>query len=393
MMNFDVMPPRQGTRCDKWDGMSHTFGEAAAGDVIPLWVADMDFACAPEILSAVRSAYDCGALGYRYLGDGFYAAIAGWMKKRHGLDVPTEWILPLPGVVSGISAAVAAFTDAGDGVIIQTPVYTPFHNVPRNMGRKLLENPLVEKEENGILRYEIDFEHLAALCADESAKVLVLCSPHNPVGRLYTPEELARIAQICAENDVFLISEEIHSDIVLDGRKFTPILAAAPQRSRICQLGSPSKSFNTAGTHSAYMIIPDAEERAKVQAFWHALHIPTESFISAEVITAAYNEAEYYVDELCPYVTENMHFLCSYLREHLPKVRLAQTEATYLLWADFSAYGTGKELMDTLVREARVAPDPGDWFGSSYGGYLRINVAAPRSIIGEAAKRIVRCFG
>ncbi len=393
-MNFDVQAPRRGTDCEKWDGMVRNFGPNAAGDdVIPMWVADMDFYCAPEILSAVRSSLDSGALGYRSLPASFYEAIAGWMKKRHGLDIPTGWILPVPGVVSGISAVLGAVTQPGDGVIIQTPVYTPFYNVPRNLGRRLLENPLLEKEEDGVLRYGVDFDHLASLCADPCAKAMILCSPHNPLGRLWTKEELRRIADICAENGVFLISDEIHSDIILGGAAFTPILHAAAQRKGIAQLCSPSKSFNTAGMHAAYMIIPDGGGRAKIHTYRKTLHDPDVSFMANEVICAAYNGAEYYADGLCAYITNNMEFLTEYLLRHLPEVRLTKPQATYLLWADFSAYGIrGDALMDRMLRIGRIAPDPGVWFGEACTACLRINVAAPRHVIEEAARRIVRCF-
>lgn len=393
-INFDIPAPRRGTDCEKWDGMVRNFGEAAAGDdVIPLWVADMDFLCAPEILSAVRSSLDSGALGYRTLPASFFEAISGWMKKRHDLDVPTEQILPVPGVVSGISAILGAVTQPGDGVIIQTPVYTPFYNVPRNLGRRLMENPLIESEKEGILRYEMDFEHLAALCADPSAKAMILCSPHNPLGRLWTKEELRRVADICAANGVFLISDEIHSDIILGGKAFTPILHAAAQKKGIAQLCSPSKSFNTAGMHAAYMIVPDGEDRAQIRAYRRTLHDPDVSFMANEVICAAYNEAEYYADELCAYITGNMEFLTEYLQKHLPRIRLTKPEATYLLWTDLSAYGIeGDALMDRMLRVGRIAPDPGVWFGEKCTGCLRINVAAPRAMIEEAARRIVGCF-
>jgi len=392
-MNFDRAPDRRGTDCVKWDGTPAVFGMEPGDDILPLWVADMDFFCAPEILDAVSAAIRPGVLGYRNLSPKFTDAIVGWMKKRHGLTVQPEWILPLPGVVSGISAVLAEFTEAGDEVILQTPVYSPFYDVPREMGRVIVENPLIEHEEGGVLTYEMDFEHLRQVAARPRAKVMVLCSPHNPVGRLHTAEEIRRVAEICAENGVYLISDEIHSDIILNGKSFVPALKASENRTRICQLGSPSKSFNTAGSHAAYMIVPDDGEREKLRHFWGAMHIPTESFVAAEVVSAAYGPAGYYADELCEYVTENMRYLTEYLLEHVPGIRVAKPDATYLLWADFSHCGVrAEDVVRVMCDRARVAPDPGEWFGERCRGYLRINVAMPRHMIREAAERMVKAI-
>lgn len=389
-MNFDVLPARRGTFCEKWDGMSDAFGVTPGEDLLPLWVADMDFACAPEILAAVHGAYENGTMGYRRLAPAFQESVVHWMQTRHALTVDPAWILPIPGVVAGISSSIASFTEAGDGVIVQPPIYPPFVNVTRNMGRTVLENPLIEREENGTLYYDVDFDGLRRLAARPDAKMLVLCSPHNPTGRVFTAEELREICAICAENGVYIVSDEIHSDIILGDTRFTPILSAAQNAHRVCQLGSPSKSFNTAGTHSAYMIVPDADERAKLSAFWNALHIPTDSFVSAEVVSTAYGAAAYYPDELCTYLRENMAYACETLRRELPEVRMTAPEATYLLWADFSRCGIPAEkVMDTLCREARVVPDPGAWFSPACEGYLRLNVASPRAMLEEALARII----
>ena len=392
-MNFDQAPARRGTDSVKWDCLEAEFNLQPGDDILPLWVADMDFFCAPELLDAVCSAFSPGAIGYRTLNPHFYTAIADWMQTRHGLAVSPESILPSPGVVAGISAAIAAFTAAGDGIIVQPPIYPPFVHVTCNMGRVVRENKLIEHNDAGTLRYEIDFDDLRRLAADPCTKMMILCSPHNPTGRLYTYDELAEIYRICSENDVYLVSDEIHSDIMLGGAKFTPALLAAEGGKRILQLGSPSKSFNAAGTHSAYMIVPDAEERAQIRRFWDTLHMPTASFMSTEVITAAYGPAAYYADELCVYLTENMSFLRKYLREHIPEIRLTDPDSTYLLWADFRGCGIpSDEIFRRLCDVARVVPDPGEWFSPDYLGYMRINVAMPRAMLAEAAERIVRAI-
>jgi len=383
------MPPRRGTDSEKWDRAASAFGVEDGDDLLPMWVADMDFFCAPEILEAVRGAYDCGALGYRYLPERVREAVTGWMRKRHALAVSADAVLPIPGVVAGISSSIAAFTEAGDGVIVQPPIYPPFVHVPREMGRTVLENPLIEREENGVLRYEIDFDGLTELARRPDAKLMILCSPHNPTGRVFTPEELGRICRICEENGVWLISDEIHSDIMLNGAVFTPILAVSGGMANVCQLGSPSKSFNTAGTHSAYMIVPDAAARDKLRAFWSALHLPTESFVTAEVICTAYGAASYYPDELCGYITENMRILTGILQSEVPGIRLCRPDATYLLWADLRGCGIAPaDVTPLLCREARIIPDPGDWFGDAYAGYIRLNAAMPRALLREAAHRM-----
>jgi len=393
-MNFDLAPVRRGTDSVKWDAVAGEFGMTPGEDILPMWVADMDFACAPELLEAVSTAFASGALGYRTLPDRFHAAIAGWMQKRHSLTVDPARILPIPGVIPGISAAIGAFTQPGDGVIIQPPVYPPFAGVTRGMGRTVLENPLIEREQGGVLTYDIDFAGLRALAARPDARLMVLCSPHNPLGRVWSREELTELCRICAENDVYLVSDEIHSDIILGDARFTPILSVAADcgiTSRICQLGSPSKSFNTAGTHAAYTIVPDVDERRAIRRFFDAMHMPTESFISTEVVTAAYGPAGYYPDELSAYLTGNMDDFVARLLREIPGVRVTRPQATYLLWADFRACGfDARQIMRLLCDEARVAPDPGEWFAEDRVGCLRINVAMPRAMLEEAADRIIR---
>ena len=393
-MNFDLAPNRHHTDSVKWDATAEEFGMTPGDDILPMWVADMDFFCAPELLDAVQTAFAPGALGYRTLPNRFREAVVGWMDKRHGLTVPDEAILPIPGVIPGISSAIACFTQPGDGVIVQPPIYPPFTGVTREMGRVVLENTLIEREEDGILHYDIDFDGLRALAARPDARLMILCSPHNPLGRVWTREELCEICRICAENNVYLVSDEIHSDIILGDASFTPILSVAQTcgiTSRICQLGSPSKSFNTAGTHAAYTIIPDAAERDAIRRFFSSMHFPTESFISTEVVTAAYGPAAYYPDELSAYLTENTAYFVGRLLAEIPGIRLTRPQATYLLWADFRGCAfDAASVMRLLCDEARVAPDPGEWFSPDRVGCLRINLAMPRAMLVEAADRIIR---
>lgn len=393
-MNFDLAPNRHGTDSVKWDTMTKEFNMAPGDDILPMWVADMDFFCAPEVLDAIRSAIAPGVLGYRALSSRFSDAVVGWMQKRHSLTVSADIVHPIPGVIPGISAAIACFTKPGDGIIIQPPVYPPFWSVTRDMERKILANNLIEREIDGILHYDMDFDNLRELAARPDARMMILCSPHNPLGRVWSREELIEVCRICAENDVYLVSDEIHADVMLGDAHFTPILSAAKDcgiTSRICQLGSTSKSFNTAGTHAAYMLVPDADEHAAMAHFFSAMHIPTESFVSAEVIATAYGPASYYPDELCAYLTGNMDYFVGRLLREIPGIRVTAPKGTYLLWADFRECGFAAEkVMRLLCDEARVAPDPGEWFAADRVGCLRINVAMPRAMLEEAADRIIR---
>lgn len=397
-MRFDFDEPtcRLRTNSVKWDETPRVFNIPAGDDIIPMWVADTDFRCPPEVLEAVHGSFDAGMIAYKYLSPAFAEAVAGWMLRRHGLEIDPEWVLPLPSVVSGISAAMCALTEPGDEVIIQTPVYGPFMSVPSNCGRVVLDNKLIERCGDGrTLRYDIDFEGLEELAARPRAKMMVLCSPHNPVGRIFTPDELARIIDICRRNGVFLVSDEIHADVIISDR-FTPILSVAGESRAaggslrgICQICSPSKSFNTPGSHAAYMIVPDRDERRRIDEFWDALHIPNCSFICEEVVSAAYNRAEYYVDELCEYIAGNVAYMTDFIKTALPAARVADTQATYLMWADLRGCGIpDREIVRVLCEKARVALQPGEWFHRDYKGYVRINVAAPRARLEEAARRI-----
>ncbi len=389
--DFDRAPQRIGTDSIKWDAAA-AYGVAPGDDLIPMWIADMDFYAAPEVLAAINGATDPGLVGYRRMGERFFTGVAGWMQTRHDVAVETDAILPIPGVIPGISAAIAAFTAPGDGVIIQPPVYPPFFGTPRGMGRVVLENRLIEREEGGILSYAVDFDGLRALAARPEARLMILCSPHNPLGRVWTADELREICRICAENGVFLVCDEIHADITFGATPFTPILRAAAEvgmtRGYIA-LGSPSKSFNVAGTHTAYMIAPDAGDRAGLRNFFSSMHLPESSYVSADVIAAAYGKAAYYPDELAVYIRGNMAAVSEVLRA-IPGIRLSAPGATYLLWADLRNCGVAPEaVVHTIAEKGRVLVNAGEEFAPDRVGCVRINVGAPRAMVVEGARRMV----
>lgn len=389
--DFDRAPRRIGTDSIKWDA-AEAFGVAPGEDLIPMWIADMDFYAAPEVLEAINGATAPGLVGYRRMGERFYDGIVGWMKKRHDVDLSPDAILPIPGVIPGISAAIAAFTAPGDGVIIQPPVYPPFFGTPRGMGRVVLENRLIECEADGILSYRVDFDGLRALAARPEAKLMILCSPHNPLGRVWTAEELATVCRICAENGVFLVCDEIHADITFGKTPFTPILRAAAEAGLtrgFIALGSPSKSFNVAGTHTAYLIAPDAGDRAALRNFFESMHLPESSYVSADVIAAAYGKAAYYPDELAAYIRDNMAAAAELLAT-VPGLRMTAPEATYLLWADLRNCGIPPEkVVHLLAEQGRVIVNEGAEFAPDRVGCVRINVGAPRAMMLEGIRRIV----
>lgn len=392
-MDFNQLAQRIGTHSYKWDKVPGDMPVCTDKERLPVWVADMDFVCAPEILEAVSRATECGVLGYKYNSDDFFDAVIGWMYRRHGLAVDREWIVPIPGVVSGISSVMAMLTEQGDEIIIQPPVYPAFFGVTEGCGRVVLENRLIERCDDGVtLTYDIDFDNLESLAARPTAKMMILCSPHNPIGRTFTEDELSRIVKICRDNNVFLVSDEIHSDIVFADGKFTPILSLTGNSAGVCQLSSPSKSFNTAGTSTAYMIIPDKAARERVSRFWNALHLPDSSYVSTEVISAAYNDAEYYVDELCEYIEDNTKFMMEYLISNIEGVRVTNPNSTYLMWVDMSKCKIPAEDVVSALCRNGVITNPGESFHKDYHGYVRINLASPRSLLEKVAERIKQTF-
>ncbi len=389
-MNFDEKIIRRGTGSAKWDGLEGMFGIADASDVIPMWVADADFLCAPEIGAAVKKAVELEIYGYKFGTPGTMEAIIGWQDRRFGLKVEKEWITTITGVVAAVNAAIQAFTNEGDGVIIQSPVYYPFATQIKANNRVILEAPLKETENDGILHYEIDFDVFEEVCAKEEAKMLILCSPHNPLGRVWTEEEIKKIGEITRKHGVFVVSDEIHSDIVVPGNKFTSFLAANPESySSAVATSSASKSFNIAGLHYAYILVPDAENMAKLRAVTSRNSASSGSYVGAEALSAAYTQAEYYVEEFNEYVAANMEYMVNFVKENLPKVRIVKPEGTYLVWVDITQMiEEGTDVNRFMADEAKVACDPGYWFGESYKGYIRMNAATTRANIVESMNRL-----
>jgi len=384
--NFDTLPQRKQTNCVKWDFLGERFGCKTDADVIPLWVADMDFATPPEIMEALSKRVTQGVYGYTIISECFNKSVSNWMNKRHGATVDPSWITFSPGVVPGLINAIQAFTSEGDGVIIQPPVYYPFFMVVNDHKRKLVMNQLIETE-NG---YVIDFADLEKKAALPNVKLMILCNPHNPVGRVFTYEELQQMGEICIKNGVKLVVDEIHADIVFKPHKhvtFTNLPAVIRNQSVV--LISPSKTFNLAGFQTSAAIIPNKE---MLDAYQHQAEINRTGSINCmgEVaLCAAYDQCAYYVDELLEYLTANKSFAEEKIRDRFPFLKLIDLEGTYLLWVDFrKAQIPLADLDRFLIEEAKIAVDYGHWFGDKGLGFIRINIACPKHMLAEAFDRL-----
>lgn len=381
--DFDSICDRRGTGCMKWDELGKRFGD---DDILPLWVADMDFAIAPGIAAAVRAKADLPVYGYHTKEESFFQAAIDWQYRRHGWQPERRWLINTPGVVTSLSAAVLALTEPGDRVAIQPPVYPPFFAVVAKNGRQLVENPL-RREENGY--YRMDLDDLEAKLKT-GVKTLILCSPHNPVGRVWTREELLALGELCLSYGVTVLADEIHSDLILAGHRHIPAasLGSALAANTVTFL-SPSKTFNIAGTYTSLVAISDPAKLAKYRAFAEALDISAGNLFGLAAAEAAYRTGEDWLDELLPYLDANAAFLVAYVQEKMPAVKVRKPEGTYLAWLDFrTLFADHEDLKTFLVHEAKVGLNDGLTFGAAGRGFARLNFACPRALLAEGLDRI-----
>lgn len=389
--NFDQYIERRGTDSSKWDGFESRFPGYDASGALPMWVADMDFTAPYEVIETIKKKAAFGIYGYPApKGKSFDDAFINWIKKRHDLDVTADSLVITQGVVPAITYAVQAFTNEGDGVLIQPPVYYPFKDrcITYNK-RKAVESPLIEKD--GV--YTIDFDDFEKKAADERTKLFILCSPHNPVGRVWTAEELQKIAEICQKHHVLIFSDEIHSDLIMKGFKHTPTLKVTGADNIITAYAA-SKTFNLAGLRTSVVVIPDEKVREQYKAQIRADEAAGLNLFGVPATEAAYTYGEDYLQELLSYINGNLQYAGQYIAANIPKVTVSRTEGTYFLWIDFRKTGlTPEEINRKLLEEAKVAGDLGGWFGKEGEGFIRLNLACPRSIVEEALKRIERAFG
>ncbi len=387
MFDFDKVNVRRGTGCVKWD-------EDKDG-VIPMWVADMDFQTAPCITDAVRRRMEQGIFGYTYVTEPYYDAIRGWFSRRHGWDIGRDWIIYTSGVVPALSATIKALTKPGDKVLIQTPVYNCFFSSIRNNGCEMLENRLVVEKASGDtaneFTYSIDFDDFEAKVRE--AAVFVLCNPHNPAGRVWKPEELRRMAEICLRHGVPVISDEIHCEIVMPGYTYTPVASLSEEISRnTVTFCSPSKAFNIAGLQIANIITCREDWRKAIDKAININEICDVNPFGVEALKAAYTnpQAEQWLNKLNLYIEGNYRSLCEMFSSRLPWLPVSRLEGTYLVWCDCRSLGlTSREIEETLSGKFNVHVNAGSMYGDAGEGFIRINLACPRSMLKEGLERIV----
>lgn len=386
--DFDKIVDRVGTNSVKWDFMEKFAGVDSS--CIPLWIADMDFECAKPIVDAVEKRAKHAVFGYSEKPDSYYESVINWMKKRHNWEITKESICVTPGIVKALNFIVQTYTNKGDGVIIQTPVYGPFMQAVEKNDRVIYENRLKYENE----KYAIDFEDLEEKAKNPSVKLLILCSPHNPISRVWTKEELTRIGQICIDNNVIVVSDEIHSDIIYKGHKHIPFAAVSEEfanNSIICS--APSKTFNIAGLETSNIIICNEKIRQEYIKALDKNGIKGHNPFGIVATEAAYNEGEEWLDQVIEYLDENVKFVKEFLEEKIPNVKLVNPEGTFLLWLDCRGLGLNENELKTLLeKEAKIALDQGPNFGKAGIGFERLNIGCSRSIIESALIRLERAI-
>lgn len=380
--NFDELITRRGTGCVKWD-------ELPADDIIPMWVADMDFRCAEPIVNALRKRVEHGIFGYTHVPEKYYEAVISWFKRRHDWHIEREWMMYTTGVVPALSVIVKAMTQPGDKVAFLTPAYNCFFSSVRNNGCTVEEVPLVYENHT----YHIDFEAVERSCADEKTKLFIFCNPHNPGGRVWTREEMERLNEICMRHHVFVLADEIHNELVMPGYEYIPFASlskACLDNSVSCN--APSKSFNTAGMYISNIVCNNPSVREKIDRAININEVCDVNLFGVEAVMAAYNESEDWIDQLCPYIWDNYQAFVAFFKERMPQIGITKMEGTYLVWADIRALGvTSDALTERLINEGRVKVASGTMYGERDGeGFIRINIACPRSRMMEGLERIAR---
>lgn len=378
--DFDRGIDRAGTHSVKYDSRLAVFGKA---DVIPAWVADMDFAAPPAVTQALIERAQHSIYGYTIFPDSLYDALIGWLQRRHGWTVQRDWIVMCPGVVPSINAAVMAFTQPGEAVIAQPPVYFPFFSAVTQTGRKLIQNPL--HLDHG--RYTIDFDHLEH-CAKE-AKLLLLCSPHNPVGRVWSPQELQQLQQIATRHNLIVFSDEIHHDLIYPGHRHHVLAAIASDNSNLITAVAPSKTFNIPGLNLSALVIPDKTVRTAVTQVFNQFHVSASNPFSVAAFEAAYRDGEAWLTTLLNYLQDTRASVEHFVAEYLPGMQVIKAEGTYLLWLDCREWQmTDAQLKHFFIHEAGVGLNPGVQFGSEGSGFMRLNIGAPRKTVLGVLERI-----
>jgi len=377
--DFDKTIDRRATNSYKWD--------SAPEGVLPMWVADMDFRTAPAIIDALQKRVAHGIFGYTRVPDAYYGAVTSWFSRRHGWDIDREWIIYTSGVVPAVSAVIKALTVPGDKVIVQTPVYNCFFSSIRNNGCEIVSNPLRRVGDT----YEMDFDALERCAADPRAKVMLLCNPHNPAGRVWTPDELTRLGNICLRNGVTVVADEIHCELVYQGFKYTPFASLSDaflHRSVTCV--SPSKAFNIAGLQIANIVAFDNDLRSRIDKAININEVCDVNPFGVAATIAAYNEGEEWLNQLVDYLHGNYEAMAEFCRRELPEFPITRLEGTYLVWMDCSSLGMPSDALEhALLDDARLWLNAGTMYGAEGEGYMRWNIACPRSVMLDGLNRFL----
>ena len=380
--NFDKIIDRTNNFSAKWSEMNKNFG---TNDLLPMWVADMDFLTAPCVMEALKDRLEQGIFGYTTRPSSYNESIVNWLDNRFSWKINQEWLMFSPAVITSISLLIQNLTQKNDKIMIQEPVYSPFHNIVESNERNLVISPLVKLDDGS---YVMDYEDIEAKIKD--VKVFILCNPHNPVGRVWTREELTRLGEICLKHNVLVISDEIHSDIILKNHKHTPFASISKEFSEntiTCM--APTKTFNLAGLQSSFLVISNPYYYEVMDKAFSILDIKRNNAFSLVATEAAYNYGEDWLYELIKYIEDNVDFAIDYIKNHMPQLKVKKPEGTYLLWVDFSNLNVDKkDLKNALINKGRIALSDGSSFGIGGDGYYRINLACPRSMVLEGLKRI-----
>ena len=377
--DFDKTIDRRATNSYKWD--------SAPEGVLPMWMADMDFRTAPAIIDALQKRVAHGIFGYTRVPDAYYDAVTSWFSRRHGWNIDREWIIYTSGVVPAVSAVIKALTVPGDKVIVQTPVYNCFFSSIRNNGCEIVSNPLRRTADT----YEMDFDALERCAADPRAKVMLLCNPHNPAGRVWTPDELTRLGNICLRNGVTVVADEIHCELVYQGFKYTPFASLSDaflHRSVTCV--SPSKAFNIAGLQIANIVAFDNDLRSRIDKAININEVCDVNPFGVAATIAAYNEGEEWLNQLVDYLHGNYEAMAEFCRRELPEFPITRLEGTYLVWMDCSSLGMPSDALEhALLDDARLWLNAGTMYGVEGEGYMRWNIACPRSVMLDGLNRFL----
>lgn len=381
---FDEKIDRSKNHSAKWEEMGNKF---ISNDLFPMWIADMDLKTAPEIITAMKNKAEEGIFGYVYRPDSYYKSASDWIERRFNYKIDEKTLINSPGVVPSLSILIRQLTNIGDKILIQTPVYYPFSAVIKENNRTLVENRLT-KDINGF--YTIDFEDFEEKLSDENLKLFIFCSPHNPVGRVWTKEEVEKISLLCLKHNVRVISDEIWRDIIMPGHIHIPTASINIEvEKNTITCFSPTKTFNIAGLQSSFVTFPNRDEWIAFDTELGLLDIKRNNPFSLVAFETAYTQCDEWVDQLNKYLDENMNYVIEFFKENVPQIKIFKPQGTYLMWLDFSALGLKKDELTLFIqKEAKVAMDDGLWFGDNGEGFERINIACPKYMLEEGLNRI-----